>query len=176
MKSDAYDAILKYINWIKTQFSEKGYQVKKLFSDRGAEYLSARTYHLLDSMGIESHTTSAYTPPSNGVAERVNLTVMNDVRSMLVAAKLPSYFWIDATEYAVYLTNYVWNDKIQNSPAGYIGFRPLSSSPIHTFGEKSFIKLLPEGRKTDIRSRSAVYLGIGHRVFLPTEAGKLNKY
>lgn len=169
----------EFLQWVKNQFKEKHYRVKTIFSDQGSEYMNKKVKKLLRDQGIELHTTSTYTPASNGVAERVNLTILNDVRSMLISSKLPSYFWPEAALYSVYLRNYTWNEKLNNSPACFIGYRPLNVKTIHEFGEKCYIKILPEGSKTDIRSRSAIYLGVslntyGHYVFVPEAEGKLD--
>ena len=124
-KSEAHVCILAFINWVKNQFHDRGYRVLKLFTDQGSEYMSQQVQELLAQEGIESQTTSAYTPQSNGVAERVNLTIMNDVRSMLISSSLPSYFWIEAAVYSVYLRNHIYLDKLKTSPAMFIGFDPL---------------------------------------------------
>ena len=45
------------------------------------------------------------TPQQNGVAERMNRTLVEIVRSMLSDAKLPKNFWAEALSTAVYLHN-----------------------------------------------------------------------
>ena len=44
-------------------------------------------------------------PEQNGVAERLNQTLVEAVRSMLVDANLPHKFWAEALSTAVYLKN-----------------------------------------------------------------------
>lgn len=90
-------------NWVKYKHADRGYTIHKLFTDQGEEYTSLKVQELLAREGVESQTTSAYTPQANGVAERVNLTIMNDLRSMLISSSLPSYFWVEAALYSVYL-------------------------------------------------------------------------
>ena len=55
-----------------------------------------------------------YTPASNGVAERVNLTVLNNVRSMLLSSSLPSYFWIEVANYFILETTYGMDDDSED--------------------------------------------------------------
>lgn len=180
-KSDVHGIILKFIKWVETQFDTK---VKSFFSDQGSEYLNQEVAKLLGGNGIELHLTSGYTPASNGVAERLNLTIMNDVRSMLIGAHLPSHFWPEAVYYSVMLRNNMWNSVLNNSPSGCLGIKPLNYKSLHIFGEKVFIKLLPEGAKTDERSVPGIYLGyspvtFGSVYFVPDDpnnltVGKLN--
>ena len=44
-------------------------------------------------------------PEHNGVAERMNQTLVKTVRSMLPDAKLPHKFWAEALSTAAYLRN-----------------------------------------------------------------------
>jgi hypothetical protein len=174
-KEEVFKRINQYVNWVYTQFGAK---VKSMFSDQGTEYLNKHVTDLLIDKGIELHYTSGYSPKSNGVAERLNLTIMNDVRSMLFNANLPSAFWPEAATYSVYLRNYIWSNSLGNSPAGKLGLTPFSFSHLHSFGEKVYVKVLPEGSKTDTRSEVGVYLGyndetFGNKVFIPTDSTNL---
>ncbi|GKD34398.1 ribonuclease H-like domain-containing protein, partial [Tanacetum coccineum] len=49
----------------------------------------------------------AMTPQQNGVAERGNRTLIEDVRTMLVDSKLPTTFWAEAVNTACYVLNRV---------------------------------------------------------------------
>ena len=42
-------------------------------------------------------------PEQNGVAERLDRTLMESVRSMLIGCQLPQRFWAEALATAVYL-------------------------------------------------------------------------
>ncbi len=52
-------------------------------TDNGGEYLSNKFRAYLSEHGIHHQLTVAYTLQQNGVAERMNRTLMNLVRSML---------------------------------------------------------------------------------------------
>ena len=45
------------------------------------------------------------TPELNGIAERMNRTIMERVRSMLAHAKLPKTFWAEALMKTTYVIN-----------------------------------------------------------------------
>ncbi|GJT97762.1 retrovirus-related pol polyprotein from transposon TNT 1-94 [Tanacetum coccineum] len=55
--------------------------------------------------GIARHHTLVRTPQQNGVAERMNRTIMEKVRCMLSHANLDKDFWVEAATTAAYLIN-----------------------------------------------------------------------
>ena len=46
-----------------------------------------------------------YCPQSNGKAERLNRTLIEKARCMMIAANIPQYLWTAAVETANYLRN-----------------------------------------------------------------------
>ena len=59
----------------------------------------------LKKEGVRHEFTVPKTPQQNGVAERMNRTFVEVVRSMLSDAKSPKKFWAEALSTAVYLHN-----------------------------------------------------------------------
>jgi len=66
--------------------------IKCLRTNRGGEYTSSAFNEFCSSNGIRRHLTTTYTPQQNCVSERKNRTLMNMVRSMLVARKCTKDF------------------------------------------------------------------------------------
>ena len=64
--------------------------------------------------GIRYELTVPKTPQQNGVAERLNRTLVDMSRSMLIDAKLPKKFWAKAVSTAVYLQNRSSSKPLQN--------------------------------------------------------------
>ena len=62
--------------------------MKKLRSDNGGKYVDAGLEQWLKEHGILHQTIPARSPQSNGVAERMNRTLQDRARSMLVGAGL----------------------------------------------------------------------------------------
>ncbi|CAI7815391.1 unnamed protein product [Closterium sp. NIES-53] len=79
---------------------ESGKRVKAIRSDRGGEFLRAEFRSWLKRHGIKQQLTTAYTPQSNGVAERANRTIIEGGRTILVDSGLPLRFWPLAIRHA----------------------------------------------------------------------------
>ena len=100
------DEVFKYFLEWKTQAEKSsGHQLKVLRTDNGGEYTSREFENYLKSEGICHELTVPKAPEQNGVAKRLNRTLVEAVRSMLVDANLPHKFWAEALSTAVYLKN-----------------------------------------------------------------------
>ncbi|CAL5376159.1 unnamed protein product [Camellia sinensis] len=84
---------------------ETGKKLKCLRTDNGGEYTSNAFAAYCASRGIRHETTVHGTSQHNGVAERMNRTIMERVRCMLRMAKLPKSFWVEVARTACYLIN-----------------------------------------------------------------------
>ena len=56
---------------------------------------------------IKHETSVAHCPQQNGVAERMNRTVLNSARAVVYPAKLSKVFWAEAVNTAAYSRNRV---------------------------------------------------------------------
>ena len=70
-----------------------GRKLKALRTDNGGEYTSREFKTYLKMEGIRHELTVPKNPEQNGVAERMNRTLIESVRSMLADTKLPQKFW-----------------------------------------------------------------------------------
>ncbi|CAI7862988.1 unnamed protein product [Closterium sp. NIES-53] len=104
-KSDAARVIIE--EWLPMVERESGKQVKAIRSDRGGEFLGAEFRSWLNRHGIKQQLTTAYTPQSNGVAERANRTIIEGGRMILVDSGLLLQFWPLAIRHATVIKNRV---------------------------------------------------------------------
>ena len=82
--------------WITVDENQVGKKVKKLRSDNGGEYIDAGLEQWLKEHEILHQTIPARSPQSDGVALRMNRTLQDRARSMLVGAGLGGDFWFEA--------------------------------------------------------------------------------
>ncbi|CAI7908550.1 unnamed protein product, partial [Closterium sp. NIES-54] len=102
-KSDAARVIIE--EWLPMVERESGKRVKAIRSDRGGEFLGAEFRSWLKRHDIKQQLTTAYTPQSNGVAERANRTIIEGGRTILVDSGLPLRFWPLAIRHATVIKN-----------------------------------------------------------------------
>lgn len=79
--------------------------IKILHSDRGGEYLGKEFILHLKSADTKQKLTVHDTPQHNGVAERLNWTLLEKVHAMLHDSGLPHFLWGEAVHHAMWLKN-----------------------------------------------------------------------
>lgn len=85
--------------------NETGHTIKAIRSDNGTEFVNHSLKTLLNASGIQHQLTVAYSPQQNGIAERMNRTILDKVRAMLFNHSCDQRMWAEAVNTAVYLIN-----------------------------------------------------------------------
>ncbi|KAH9647613.1 hypothetical protein KPL70_025255 [Citrus sinensis] len=101
-KDQVFEKFFEWKNLVKNQCGKK---VKKLRTDNGLEFCNQRFDSFCAKEGIARHKTVRLTPQQNKLAERMNMTLMERVRSMLVQSKLPKTLWAEILLTACHLVN-----------------------------------------------------------------------
>ena len=101
-KDEVFSVFKRFVTLVETQTGKK---VKCLHSYNGGEYVSKPFQDFCDQKGIKRELTAPYNPPQNGVADRMNRTIQEKVRSMLSNANLPNGFWAESLAPDVHLIN-----------------------------------------------------------------------
>lgn len=79
---------------------ETGRSLKCILTDNGGVYIGAFDEYC-KSHGIRHERTCPKSSPQNGIAERMNRTIVERIRSMLSHAKLPKSFWAEGIQLPV---------------------------------------------------------------------------
>ena len=95
----------RFVEWKAMVENSGGGKLKVLRSDNGGEYTAKRFQEYLKAEGVRHELTVPKTPQQNGVAERLNRTLVEMVRTMLIESNLDQRFWGEAMSTAVYLRN-----------------------------------------------------------------------
>ncbi|UYV76796.1 K02A2.6-like, partial [Cordylochernes scorpioides] len=85
--------------------NELNLKIKDVRTDNGTEFTNHRFKNLLIKNGIHHQLSTTYSPQSNGVAERVNRTLIETARTLLFDSGLPMAFWAEAVATAPYVKN-----------------------------------------------------------------------
>lgn len=166
-KSEATGKLIEYVSKIERQ---TGYKVKKIRADNGGEFKNDIIQNFCKKNGIAMQYTIPYSPKSNGVAERMNRTIYNRARTLLLETGLPKTLWGEAVRCSVYQINRCPSSAIRfNTPAEKMfGDRDLLR--LRVFGSKVWVHILPKQDKLEERARSMRFVGYspnGYRVWNP---------
>ncbi|CAA7059582.1 unnamed protein product [Microthlaspi erraticum] len=167
------EAFGKFVDWVNLVENQSEKKVKTLRTDNGLEFCNNLFDDFCKARGIQRHRTCAYTPQQNGVAERMNRTVMEKVRSMLCDSGLPKRFWAEVTHTAVVIINKTPSSAINfDRPDKKWSGKPPVYSYLRRFGCVVFIHT--DDGKLSPRAKKGVLLGYpsgvkGYKVWLLDE-------
>jgi len=159
-KSDVFETFKKWRACVET---ETGNKLKCLKSDNGGEYCSKEFENFCSSHGIRRLKTVPGTPQQNGVAERMNRTILERARAMRIHSGLPKSFWADAVNTAVYLINRGPSAALSFGipEEAWTGKKPTLSH-LRVFGCDAYVMINPGDRsKLDPKSKKLSFIGYG---------------
>jgi transposase InsO family protein len=91
-----------------THLMSRGMSPCAIRMDRGTEFVNEELRTWCHSKGVRYQMTAPYSPAQNGVAERMNRTLEELSRAMLIESKLPEFLWEPAVAHAAYVRNMCW--------------------------------------------------------------------
>ena len=91
----------KFKVWKALVENQSGRKLKALRTDNGLEFCNREFEAFCQKYGILRHKTVRFTPQQNGLAERMNRTIIDKTRCMLINSKLSRCFWAEAVSTAV---------------------------------------------------------------------------
>ena len=146
----------------ETAENETGVKNKALRSDRGGGYLSQEFKDYFKQCGIRSESTAAYSPQQNGVAERLNRTLVEATRSMMHQSGLSHSFWAEAVSTATYVRNRMVTTALECGKTPYQLWHGEKSNLEHirVFGCAVYVHV-PDGerRKLDKKAQKLRFIG-----------------
>ena len=101
-KSDVFPVFKAFKAQIELETRKK---IKCLRTDNGGEYIDVDFLTFCKQEGIVRQFTVAHTPQQNGVAERMNRTLLERTSAMLKTAGMAKSFRAEAVKTACYVIN-----------------------------------------------------------------------
>ncbi|PIL23016.1 hypothetical protein GSI_14323 [Ganoderma sinense ZZ0214-1] len=169
LKSETFPSYISYEAWLETH---EGVRIKVLNIDRSGEFLSDEFIAHLDSRGVELKLSVHDTHEHAGVSERLNRTVMEKVRAMLIASGLPRFLWGEALLHAVWLKNRTSTKALSGrTPYEALTGSPPDLSGVPIWGAQVWVHDDSSG-KVGVRAVAGRWVGFdpqskGHRVYWP---------
>lgn len=172
-KSDASTIIKNFTLEMETQYDA---HIKAFQTDNGGEYINHDLLAFFKSKGIKHRLTPPYSPESNGVAERLNRTIGEALRAMLIPMD-NKRLWAEACLHFVYTRNRTPHRALggRTPYEAFHGAKP-SISHLQPFGRPCYIHI-PESRRgagSKLSPRAMKGLLVGYtnverhyRIFIP---------
>ncbi|KAK1394100.1 hypothetical protein POM88_013156 [Heracleum sosnowskyi] len=157
-KDETPEILLDHVRMIETTTK---YKVKILRSDNGTEFKNSKMEEFYKYKGIVQQFSAPGTPQQNGVVERKNRTLIEDGRTMLEEAKLPTYFWAEAVNTACYSQNLTLINRHGVTPYQSLKEKKPSLKHLHVFGCKCFVlRTHPEQLgKFETKADEGIFIG-----------------
>jgi hypothetical protein len=154
-KDDAFARIAEYFALMKRKFGKAPSWIKFV---NGTELVNDKSKSLCAAEGTELRTTA---PSQNGVAERLNRTLLELAHAMFIAKSQPQYLWDEAIATAVYIRNRVLTTALPGKTPfeAYHGKKP-DISHLREFGCDVWVLDESVGRsKLSARANKMVFVG-----------------
>jgi hypothetical protein len=166
-KDETLDQYKAYEAWLKTQY---GVSIKVFHSDRGGEFMSNAFSEHLQKAGTIRRLMVHDTPEYNGVAERLNRTLIEKVRALLHDTGLPKFLWGEALNYVTYIKNRTWTKSSPDATLHEIlTHKKPDLSNVHPWGARVWVHDT-SGSKLDGHAKEGRWMGFdeeskGHHIY-----------
>ena len=171
-KVDMFSIFKAFKLWVEHESRKK---IECLRTNNGGEYTSEEFDNFCQQEGIKRQFMVAYTPQQNGVAERMNITLLEKTRAMLKTIDLAKSFWAEAINTACYVINRSPSTTINlKTPIEMWTGKPVDYSRLHVFGSPVYVMYNDQERsKLDPKSKKYIFFkyadGVkGYRYWDPT--------
>jgi len=137
-----------FAKWKAEVELESGYKIKCIRTDGGGEYKREMTTYF-ESIGIKHLLTAPYNPQSNGVAERLNRTLIDMMRTILINGNMPHEFWAEALVHAAYIKNRLPTGSLKDYKTPYETYHdvPPSYDHLRPFGPICYVSIPSQRRE-----------------------------
>ena len=167
-------AALKFKHFLVSFEREFNCRMHVLRTDGGGEYKTLDMF--CKATGVSRQVSEAKNQARNGKAERMHRTIMNMVRSMILASNLPLSFWGDAAEYAAYILN---RSRTKSNPGGISPMEFLTKkvptlNDIVVFGSTCTVHVNARNKSLGDRGKATIIIGKsdetkGYKVYIPKD-------
>lgn len=158
-KSEVFDHFVRFKNMAEKQTGRK---LKIFRSDNGTEFCNHNFKNYFEEHGILHQKSTTNTPQQNGVAERINRTIIEKVRCMLLDAGLDKSFWAEAVMTSAYILNRIpCKGSGVESPEEIWSNKKPDFGFLKVFGCRAYAQIQSNKRKK-LDSKAAEYIFVGY--------------
>ncbi|QRV77015.1 Retrovirus-related Pol polyprotein from transposon TNT 1-94 [Ceratobasidium sp. AG-Ba] len=158
------ETLNEYKNFEAFLNTQRNAKVRRVRFDNGGEFVNSAWKEHTAAKGTVLETTAPYSSQQNGIAERLNRTLLERARAMMFEANAPQFLWNEAVAYACYLKNRSPTQVkgvIQATPFQQFWGKLPDVSLLRPWGAKCYVLDQAEKRsKLDPKAFQAIFTGI----------------
>jgi transposase InsO family protein len=124
-----------------------GKTIKRLRSDNGGEYTGRQFKAYLNHHGIKHEKTVPYTPQQNGLAERMNRSLVEMARCMMYHEDVDKKWWEEAVNTAAWIINKIPNSVTVKTPYEIVHRTKPQLQNLKVFGTLAYAHIPDEKRR-----------------------------
>lgn len=157
-KSQVFQCFVKFKLMVENQTE---LTIKKIRSDNGGEFDNDKFKVYFEKCGIIYQRSAPYSPQQNGLAERMNRTLLDRVRCMLIDSDVKRSFWAEALNYSAKIINSVPCSGTGKIPDEMWFDRSVDMNVFKRFGCTAFAHI-PAAKRTklDDKSTECIFVGV----------------
>ncbi len=148
----------EYKALIENQMNNK---LKRFRSDGGGEYINKPFKTFCAEAGIIMEQTAPYSPVQNGIAERINQTLLEHMRAMIFSKNISKTLWLEVIAYVCYIKNRSPTRALGSNTMPYKVFynKKPNIARLQEFGIQCWI-MVPEQWHTKINPKAEQHMYI----------------
>lgn len=161
-KAEVFEQFRNFEALVTAKFGKK---ISRLRCDNGGEYRCKEFVRFCKKKSIEVNWTVPYTPEQNGVAERMNRTLVEKARAMMLDSGISKRFWGQAIQTAAYLVNRSPSSAIDTgiTPFELWESKKPNISNLRTFDCSAYVHIPKDLRKKmDSKAWKGIFVGYAH--------------
>lgn len=158
-KSEAASGLVNLLTRWETQTEKR---VKVVRTDQGTEY-KGDLAAFCKRKGVVHQVSVVYTPEQNGRAERLNRTLLERTRALMLQHRMPDSVWSEAMPTAAYLRNLTPQAEKRLTPYELFYGKKPDVSHLRVYGCKVAVHVRHDARtKLDPVSEECAMVGYAH--------------
>ncbi|KAE9064489.1 hypothetical protein PF005_g30783 [Phytophthora fragariae] len=137
-----------------------GRMIKRIRSDNGGEYTGRLLKEYLSKQGIRHEKTVPYTPQQNGLAERMNRSLVEMARCILYLEGIDKKWWAEAVNTSAWIINRIPNTVTVKTPYEIVFQKKPQLKNLKVFGALGYGHIPDKKRrKLDAKAFKCRFLG-----------------
>ena len=164
-KDEAYNSFYNFKQ--RAENNKDNHKIRIYATDNGREFVNNKFKKILLESGIKHQLSPAYTHEPNGLAERINRTIMDKVRSLIFNSNTIPSLWGEALLAAVYLYNRTPHSSLNyKTPYELIYKEKPNISNIRVWGSITYYKNKGNNiKKLEPKANKGILIGYGQNQY-----------